>query len=183
MKKFGATLTLLLVLGVPLAIANIRTLYSWFPALKPAIANAIDVVTGYVPPSGPSLVSRGPKFKVEYRSYAEERQIQCGRNICPTEPVGVMRLTIQSMNDDPIQVKDVVVNENADCTADPLPKLRAAQKAAGGDVEALDRIIARETPRVATMKFGDKTTVRYLDCDPIRVRIITDRGEAVYDLE
>jgi hypothetical protein len=44
-----------LVLGVPLAIANIRTLYSWFPALKPAVANAIDVVTGYVPPAGPSL--------------------------------------------------------------------------------------------------------------------------------
>ncbi len=37
MKKLGATLILLLVLGVPLAIANIQTLYSWFPALKPAL--------------------------------------------------------------------------------------------------------------------------------------------------
>ena len=35
------TLTLLLVLGVPLAIANIQTLYAWFPALKPALARAI----------------------------------------------------------------------------------------------------------------------------------------------
>jgi len=55
MKKLAATLTLLLVIGVPFAIANIQTLYSWFPRLKPAVANAIDVITGYTPPAGPSF--------------------------------------------------------------------------------------------------------------------------------
>jgi hypothetical protein len=35
MKKVGATLTMLLVLGVPLAIGNIQTLYSWFRRLSP----------------------------------------------------------------------------------------------------------------------------------------------------
>ena len=49
MKKIGATVTLIFVLGVPFAIANIQTLYSWFPRLKPAIASTIDFVTGYSP--------------------------------------------------------------------------------------------------------------------------------------
>src|SRR5438309_367783 len=83
--KDGAPLTLLLVLGVPLAIANIRTLYSWFPALKPAVANAIDVVTGYVPPAGPSL-----KVTHECR-YLDRAATQCWDH-----------LKIVSLNDEPI---------------------------------------------------------------------------------
>lgn len=41
--------------------------------------------------------SPSPKFKVEHRSYLEERQTQCGRNLCPSIQVPVMRLKIQSL--------------------------------------------------------------------------------------
>jgi len=64
MKKLFATLTLMLVLGVPFATANIESLHLWFPALKPALSKAIDLVTGYTPAPGPS-------FKVDYKSYPE----------------------------------------------------------------------------------------------------------------
>jgi hypothetical protein len=112
MKKLGATLTLLLVLGVPLAIANIQTLYSWFPALKPALANAIDVVTGYVPPDGPSL-----RVTHECR-YLDPTATQCWNH-----------LKIVSLNDQPVTIEQVIVNGRPECTTsnNGLVMLMAAQ--------------------------------------------------------
>jgi hypothetical protein len=99
MKKFVATVTLLLVLGIPFAIANIQTLYSWFPALKPALANAIDVVTGYVPPAGPSL-----KVTHECR-LLDKTATQCWDY-----------LRIVSLNDQPVTIEKVIVNGRPECT-------------------------------------------------------------------
>jgi hypothetical protein len=111
MKKLGATLTLLLVLGVPLAIANIQTLYAWFPTLKPAIANAIDVVTGYVPPAGPSL-----RVTHECR-YLDPTATQCWKH-----------LKIVSLNDQPVTIEQVIVNGRPECTSNNgLVMLMAAQ--------------------------------------------------------
>jgi hypothetical protein len=111
MKKLGATLILLLVIGIPLAIANIQTLYSWFPALKPAVANAIDVVTGYVPPSGPS-------FKVTRECiYLDPKATQCWDH-----------LKIVSVNDQPITIEQVLINGRSECILNNgLVTLMAAQ--------------------------------------------------------
>lgn len=151
MKKFGATLTLLLVLGVPLAIANIRTLYSWFPALKPAVANAIDVVTGYVPPAGPS---QGPKFKVEY-GYFMIPAFDCPGGRC--QQPQTRRLKVQSLNEQSIPIKGLIVNDRAECTF----------------VDGL---------KGAAMKFGDVSYALVL-CEPVRVRIVTEQGEQTYNFE
>ncbi|UWU84905.1 hypothetical protein N2605_00105 [Bradyrhizobium yuanmingense] len=111
MKKISATITLLLLLGIPLAIANIQTLYAWFPALKPALANAIDVATGYVPPTGPSL-----RVSHECR-YLDRKATQCWSH-----------LKIISMNEQPITIEQVVVNGRPGCVLDNgLVMLMAAQ--------------------------------------------------------
>ncbi|MCK1298370.1 hypothetical protein IVB33_38995 [Bradyrhizobium sp. 24] len=111
MKKISATLTLLLLLGIPLAIANIQTLYAWFPALKPALANAIDIATGYVPPTGPSL-----RVTHECR-YLDPKATQCWSH-----------LRIVSMNDQPITVEQVLVNGRPECISNNgLAMLMAAQ--------------------------------------------------------
>ena len=101
MKKITATLSLLLLLGVPLAFANIQALYSWFPSLKPALAHAIDVVTGYVPPTGPSL-----RVTRECR-YLDPKATQCWDH-----------LKIVSLNDQPITIEQVVVNGRPECTSE-----------------------------------------------------------------
>ena len=93
-----------------------------------------------------------------------------------------MKLAIQSMNNDPVQVQDVVVNENADCSANPLATLGAVLQAEGRDPGVLARIPSKRSLAI-TMKYGDKATVPLFDCDPIRVRIVTDHGEAVYNLK
>jgi hypothetical protein len=111
MKKFGATITLVLVLGVPLAIANIQTLYSWFPTFKPAVAHAIDVVTGYVPPTGPAL-----RVTHECR-YLDPKATQCWDY-----------LKIVSLNDQPVTIEQVIVNGRPECTSsNGLLMLLAAQ--------------------------------------------------------
>lgn len=101
MKKFSATLILLLLLGIPLALANIQTLYSWFPALKPALAKAIDVVTGYVPPTEPSL-----RVTHECR-YLNQTATQCWSH-----------LKIVSMNEQPITIQQIIVNGRPECITD-----------------------------------------------------------------
>ena len=80
MRKVGTTIALLLVLGGWLAIANRQTLYSLFPALKPAIADTIDVVTNYA-----TSVERGPDFKVRHRV----REVEAG---CRHNPSGTQCL-------------------------------------------------------------------------------------------
>lgn len=148
MKKFVATLTLLLVLGVPVAVANIQTLYSWFPALKPALAHAIDVVTGYVP-------SSGPDFKVRHRV----REVEAGCRYNPTgmkclqyDHASVASVSIQSANSYPILLKEVVINEKEQCSVKPN----------------------------TTLTLGDTYDVALNFCDPIKIRIVTDHGDAIY---
>jgi hypothetical protein len=128
------------------------------------------------------LVVPSPKFKVEYKSYREDRQTQCGRNLCPLITVPVMRLKIQSLNEQPILVKNVIVNDNADCSANPLAKLSAALKAEGRDPGLLERVPPTSSV-TATMKYGDVATVPLFGCEPVRVRVITERGERIYEME
>ncbi|UPK26763.1 hypothetical protein [Bradyrhizobium sp. 195] len=111
MKRISATVTLLLLLGIPLSITNIQALYTWFPSLKPAIANAIDVATGYAPLTGPSL-----KVSHECR-YLDRKATQCWSH-----------LKIVSMNEQPITIEQVVVNGRPECVLDNgLVMLMAAQ--------------------------------------------------------
>jgi hypothetical protein len=147
MKKVGATLTLLLVLGVPLAIANIQTLYSWFPALKPALANAIDVVTGYVPPTGPSL-----RVTHECR-YLDPSATQCWSH-----------LRITSLNDLPVTIQQVVVNGRSECTPNT-------------GFQAIVLLMASQIINVRdkTLNKGDAYGVG-VSCEPVDVKIVTDKG-------
>jgi hypothetical protein len=124
----------------------------------------------------------GPKFKVEYKSHLEDRQTQCGRNLCPSIQVAVMKLTIQSLNELPVVVQNVIVNDNEECSANPLAKLASALKAEGRDPGLLARIPATSSVQ-ATMKYGDVATVPLFGCEPVRVRVVTDQGERVYDME
>jgi hypothetical protein len=145
MKKFGATLALLLVLGVPLAVANIQALYAWFPALKPAVAQAIDVVTGYVPPAGPSL-----NVTHECR-YLDAKATQCWDH-----------LKIVSLNDQPVTIEQVIVNGRPECTTNNngLVMLMAARF-----INVTDK----------TIRTGDAYGIG-VSCEPVGVKIITDKG-------
>jgi hypothetical protein len=124
----------------------------------------------------------GPEFRVQYGDFIEERQIQCGRNLCPMEQVAVKRLKVQSLNKQPIAVKDVIVNDNPRCSANPLATLADALKAEGRDPGLLS-IVPPKSSVTGTMNYGDVANVPLFGCEPLRVRIVTDRGEAVYDLE
>ena len=131
--------------------------------------------------SAPKLATE-PKFKVAYGSYPKNHRIQCGRNLYPSVDVEVMKLKIQSLNDEQILVKNVVVNDNEECSANPLAKLAGALKSEGRDPGALAQVPVTSSFK-ATMKFGDVADVPLYGCEPVRVRIITDRGEPVYELE
>jgi hypothetical protein len=147
MKKVGAMLTLLLVIGVPFAIANIQTLYSWFPALKPAVANAIDLVTGYVPPTGPSL-----RVTHECR-YLDPAATQCWSH-----------LKVVSLNDGPITIERVVVNGREECTSED-------------GLQAFLTLLASRFINVKnkTLSQGDAYGVG-VSCEPVDVKIVTDKG-------
>lgn len=147
MKKISATVTLLLLLGIPLAIANIQTLYTWFPALKPAIADAIDVVTGYVPPSGPSLrVSHGCKL-------LDRTATQCWSH-----------LKIVSLTEQPITIQRIIVNDRPECVPDD-------------GLANFAFLLAAQFINVTntTIKTGDAYAVG-IRCEPVTVKIITDKG-------
>jgi hypothetical protein len=148
MKKLGATLTLVLVLGVPLAIANIQTLYSWFPELKPALAHAIDVVTGYVPPTGPSL-----RVTHECR-YLDATATQCWDH-----------LKIVSLNDQPVTIEQVIVNGRPECTSNTGLK-GFATLMASQFINVTDK----------TIRTGDAYGIG-VSCEPVGVKIITDKGD------
>lgn len=147
MKKFTATLTLLLLLGIPLALSNIQTLYSWFPALKPALANVIDVVTGYAPPKGPSL-----KVTHECR-YLDRKATQCWDH-----------LKIVSMNEEPVTIEQIIVNGRPEC----VPNDGVANFA---------MLLAAKLINVTntTIKTGDAYGVG-VSCEPVTVKIVTDKG-------
>ncbi|WLC16302.1 hypothetical protein [Bradyrhizobium diazoefficiens] len=147
MKKIAAMLTLLSVLGIPLALFNIQTLYSWFPALRPAVANAIDVVTGYVPPKGPSL-------RVTHEcKYLDRKATQCWSH-----------LKIVSMNEQPITIEQIIVNGRPEC----VPNDGVANFA---------MLLAAQFINVTntTIKTGDAYGVG-VSCEPVTVKIVTDKG-------
>jgi hypothetical protein len=147
MNKVGATLMMVLVLGVPLAIGNIQTLYSWFPALQPALANAIDVVTGYVPPTGPSL-----RVTHECR-YLDSSATQCWSH-----------LKIISLNDLPVTIEQVIVNGRSECTSNT-------------GFHAIVLLMASQfiNVRDKTLNKGDAYGVG-VSCEPVDVKIVTDKG-------
>ena len=97
--------------------------------------------------------STGPKFKVEY-GYFMIPALDCPGGQCQ-QPKG-QRLKVQSLGELPIAIKDVIVNDRPEC------------------------ILA--APKDTTMKFGD---VRYAFpvCDPVRVRIVTDKGESAFQFD
>jgi hypothetical protein len=67
------------------------------------------------------------------------------------------RLKVQSLDEQPIAIKDVTVNDRPDC-------------------------ILVNGPKDTTMKFGDVSYVLSV-CDPVRVRIVTDKGDSTYHFE
>jgi hypothetical protein len=147
MKKISATVTLLLLLGIPLAIANIQTLYTWFPALKPALANAIDAATGYVPPTGPS-------FRVSHECrYLDRKATQCWNH-----------LKIVSMNNQPITIEQVLVNGRPECV--PSDGVANFATALAGRFINVNN---------TTIKTGDTYGIG-VSCEPVTVKIVTDKG-------
>jgi hypothetical protein len=119
-----------------------------------------------------------PEFKVLYGDDVEDRQTQCGRNLCPTEQVAVRRLTVQSLSRGPVSVEDVVVNENPECTANPMAKLVDALRAEGRDPGVMAAFAGSSLKR--TMSYGDVMVVPLSGCVPLNVRVVTDRGETIY---
>jgi hypothetical protein len=164
----GATLTLI---GVLAAVPLSDFILNHLPNPTSLLAGSVG---GLSHPSG-------LKFKIQYGDFIEERQTQCGRNICPTERVPVKRLKIQSLNEKPVGVQNAVVNDNEECSANPLAKIADALKAEGRDPGLLAKVPARATLSL-TMKYGDVADVPLFGCEPIRVRILTDQGESAYEL-
>jgi hypothetical protein len=104
----------------------------------------------------------------------EQRQT----NLCSSAQVAVPRLTIQSLSEQPLLVKNVIVNDNAECSANPLAKLAEGLKAEGRDPGLLGSVPATSTVS-GTMKFGKVAAVPLFGCEPVLVQIVTDRGESV----
>jgi hypothetical protein len=67
------------------------------------------------------------------------------------------RLKVQPLNEQPISVKDLIVNDRDEC-------------------------ILANGLKGSTMKFGD-VAYAITNCEPIRVRILTEQGEKTYELE
>jgi len=112
----------------------------------------------------------GPEFKVEY-GYFRVPALDCTGGRC--QPPTAKRLKVQSMDREPISINDVVVNDRPECT-DP------------NKMGAAGLVLALVAPAVGikgkTMSFGD---VGYVlsPCEPVTVRIETDKGESAYHLD
>jgi hypothetical protein len=94
------------------------------------------------------------RFKVEY-GYFMIPALDCPGGRCQRPEA--KRLKVQSLNEEPISIKDLIVNDRTEC-------------------------ILVNGPKDSTMKFGDVSYVLSL-CEPVRVRILTDRGEKTYEME
>jgi hypothetical protein len=103
--------------------------------------------------SVPGLSSWGPKLKVEY-GYFMTPAFDCPGGHCqqPSEK----RLKVQSLSEQPILIKDLIVNDRGDCVFFNLAKGR-------------------------TMYLGDVSYVATM-CEPIRVRVVTDQGEMTFNM-
>jgi hypothetical protein len=100
-------------------------------------------------------VPSAPNFKVEY-GYFLVPSLDCPGGRC--EQPHAQRLKVQSLVKGPVAVRDVVVNERPECILNfPTTGLKGV-----------------------TMEFGD---VGYVlsKCEPITVRIETEKGETTYN--
>jgi hypothetical protein len=132
--NLGATLTLA---GILVTLGGIGGLGDWIYRSARSFA-----------------ASAGPKFKVEY-GYFMIPALDCPGGRC--QQPQAQRLKVQSLDEQPIAISDVTVNERPDC-------------------------ILVNGSKNTTMSFGDVSYVISL-CDPLRVRIVTDRGESTYHFE
>jgi hypothetical protein len=132
-----------------------------------------------------------PSFRVTFAQEPETTfaASECGPSVgggCrydrPVQRLGLPRLKIQSLNDTQIQLEKVVVNDNEKCTVNPVRKITEALKSEGRDVKALNEMARVIDHPTDVMKYGDITTITLSGCTPARVRIVTDRGEVVYDM-
>ncbi len=128
-------------------------------ATKAGAALALVVaVYGYGYLTSWSLGSFGansrPKFKVEY-GYFMIPALDCPGGRC--QQPQAQRLKVQSLGELPVAIKDVAVNDRPDC-------------------------ILINGPKDTTMNFGDVSYV-ISRCEPVRVRIVTDRGESTYNFD
>jgi hypothetical protein len=117
-----------------------------FPIVVSAAASLIS--TGSIP----SLSS--PDFKVEY-GYFMIPALDCPGGRC--QQPQAKRLKVQSLDEQPVSVKDVIVNDRPEC-------------------------ILANGKKNSTMKFGDVGYILSL-CEPLRVRVVTQKGESTYNFE
>jgi hypothetical protein len=101
----------------------------------------------------------------------------------PIQRLGPPRLKVQSLNDKPIEVKKVIVNENEECSANPLTKLANALKSEGRDSRMLEAAAGAIDGQTGTMKYGEVAVIPLYNCLPAKVRIVTDRGQVTYDMQ
>lgn len=150
--------------------------------------------------------SSSPKFKVEYGRDTVERRTDCGAQDvfdngfgqtfstgasyrCPMERVpGPPRLMIQSQEEEPILIKNVIVNDDQKCTDNSETQKAAIEqrnKETNGQVDKNFMMLMGMT-RIApttTLKYGEVWNMPLLGCKPLKATIFTDRGEVTYHFE
>ncbi len=84
------------------------------------------------------------------------------------------RLRVQSLEKQPIAIKDVTVNDRPECTD--------YDKSTGPFGGIMAMIAAPVSIKGKTMSFGDVGYVLSL-CDPLKIQIVTERGESIYNFE
>jgi hypothetical protein len=144
-SKIGATATLVGLLAATFGSSYV--LHHGLPALRSTLGLSSSAALSL------AASSDEPKFKVAYGYYMVPA-FDCPGGHC--QQPETKRLKVQSLNEGPVEVKDLVVNDRPEC--------------------------AFWGPKGSTMKFGDVSYV-IVPCEPIRVRIATDKGEVVYDME
>jgi hypothetical protein len=97
----------------------------------------------------------GPKFKVEY-GYFMVPALDCPGGRC--QQPQTQRLKVQSLNKGPVAITSTTINGRRDCDANLLGLFGLAG---------------------FTMNYGE---VRYVltTCEPLELRIVTDKGESTY---
>jgi len=155
-SRMGATLTLVGILG---------GMYAG-PYVIDRLPNPLSLLASWSHLADTS----GPEFKVEY-GYFRVPALDCTGGRC--QPPTAKRLKVQSMDREPISINDVVVNDRPEC---PDPN----------KMGAAGLVLALVAPAVGikgkTMSFGD---VGYVlsPCEPVTVRVETDKGESAYHLD
>lgn len=119
------------------------------------IFEALDTISSQIKlPSTVAGLASGPDFKVTHECmYLDPTATQCWNY-----------LKIISLNDQPITIKDVIVNERKECTPD-------------SGIQAFATLMASQYMNVnnKTIKKGDAYALG-VTCEPVDVQIITDKG-------